>query len=96
VTPEAGTARCSFCGKTIDDLRFLIAAEKASICEECVVHCHDMIFDRYLPVGHAVALVWRAAWGRARALGQAEPERASRRRLIRTFSPAPGGAIREA
>jgi hypothetical protein len=34
---------CSFCRKTIDDVRILIAARRVMICDECVDACGDVI-----------------------------------------------------
>ena len=35
--------RCSFCGKKEDEVRQLIVQDNASICEECVAVCSDII-----------------------------------------------------
>lgn len=35
---------CSFCGKHIDDVFYLIAGPDVYICNECVVLCVDIIF----------------------------------------------------
>ena len=32
----AGKLRCSFCGKSEDQVRKLVAGAKATICDECV------------------------------------------------------------
>ena len=37
--------RCSFCGKTQDQVRRLIAGPNVFICNECVMLCHDIIAD---------------------------------------------------
>jgi hypothetical protein len=34
---------CSFCRKTIDDVRILISAPRVTICDECVNACGDVI-----------------------------------------------------
>ena len=39
------TARCSFCRKTADDVRKLIAGEGVAICDECVDVCVEIIKD---------------------------------------------------
>ena len=37
------TLRCSFCGKTADQVERLIAGPNVYICNECVDLCKDMI-----------------------------------------------------
>lgn len=37
---------CSFCGKHQDDVKALIAAPKANICNECAVLCLDVLLAR--------------------------------------------------
>ncbi|MBR6788057.1 MAG: ATP-dependent Clp protease ATP-binding subunit ClpX, partial [Clostridia bacterium] len=37
--------RCSFCGKTQDQVRRLVAGPSAFICNECIMLCHDIIDD---------------------------------------------------
>ena len=37
--------RCSFCGKTQDQVRRLVAGPNAYICNECIMLCHDIISD---------------------------------------------------
>ena len=34
---------CSFCGKTEQEVRKLIAGPKAMICDECVGLCNDIL-----------------------------------------------------
>ncbi|MGH7804402.1 MAG: ClpX C4-type zinc finger protein [Candidatus Binatia bacterium] len=34
---------CSFCRKTIDDVRILISAPRVAICDECVDACGDVV-----------------------------------------------------
>lgn len=34
---------CSFCGKSQDEVRKLIAGPMALICDECVDLCHDIV-----------------------------------------------------
>ena len=40
---RAGPPRCSFCGKANQDVRQLVASERAMICDECVRICRDTI-----------------------------------------------------
>lgn len=37
---------CSFCGKTKNEVKQLIAADNANICNECVALCTDLIEDK--------------------------------------------------
>ena len=37
--------RCSFCGKTEDQVKRLIAGEKALICDQCVATAHRTMKD---------------------------------------------------
>ena len=39
--------RCSFCGKSRDEVRKLIAGPTVYICDECVNLCNDIIAERY-------------------------------------------------
>ena len=43
--------RCSFCGKSADDVGRIIAGKNAYICNECVELCLTMIGDDYDPEG---------------------------------------------
>lgn len=39
------TPQCSFCGKSKEDVKQLIAADDANICNECIELCTDLIAD---------------------------------------------------
>jgi hypothetical protein len=39
----ADDRRCSFCGKGRDDVRTIITAEAAAICDECVDLCVELL-----------------------------------------------------
>lgn len=39
------TPHCSFCGKRKDEVKQLIAAEDANICNECIELCNDLMAD---------------------------------------------------
>ncbi len=41
------THKCSFCDKTNDELRLIIAGTGVCICNECVLICVEIVFDRY-------------------------------------------------
>ena len=42
---DKDSLRCSFCGKTQDEVRKLIAGPAAHICDECVRICDEIIAD---------------------------------------------------
>jgi hypothetical protein len=58
------TPRCSFCGKTQDQVRTLVAGPKVYICDECVDLCNDIIFSRAPSVIRPLSMAWRALWWR--------------------------------
>ncbi len=36
-------ALCSFCGKHRDVVRWLVAGERATLCDECIAACNEML-----------------------------------------------------
>ncbi|HBE09191.1 MAG TPA: ATP-dependent Clp protease ATP-binding subunit ClpX, partial [Lachnospiraceae bacterium] len=42
-TEEKGKLRCSFCNKSQDQVKRLIAGPNVYICDECVSICQDII-----------------------------------------------------
>src|SRR5438477_2997562 len=40
-----GTLKCSFCGKSQNDVRKLIAGPNVYICDECIQLCNDIIAE---------------------------------------------------
>jgi hypothetical protein len=47
---EPGTSRplsCSFCGKSQDDVRKLIAGPGVYICDECISLCNDILAEEF-------------------------------------------------
>ncbi len=42
---RTGNLNCSFCGKSQEDARKLIAGPAVSICDECVSLCNDIIAE---------------------------------------------------
>lgn len=44
-TPSEPTLRCSFCKRSQDDVRKLIAGPTVFICDDCVHVCVDLISD---------------------------------------------------
>ena len=41
--PRMNTLRCSFCNKTQEDVKKLIAGPNVFICDECVATCQEII-----------------------------------------------------
>ena len=39
--------RCSFCGKTQDQVRRLVAGPGVYICDECISLCNDIISEEF-------------------------------------------------
>ena len=46
-TEEKGKLRCSFCNKSQDQVRRLIAGPNVFICDECVGICQDIISEEF-------------------------------------------------
>ena len=44
--------RCSFCYKTQDQVRRLVAGPDVYICDECIKLCYDIIADDVTPHEH--------------------------------------------
>ncbi len=42
---EGGLLRCSFCGKSQNDVRKLIAGPRVYICDRCIDLCNDILTD---------------------------------------------------
>jgi hypothetical protein len=49
--PQQPELRCSFCDKSQNDVRKLIAGPAVYICDECVQACADIIADDALAAG---------------------------------------------
>ena len=45
VTTTRDVPRCTFCGKTEHQVRKLVAGPNASICDECIALCVDIISE---------------------------------------------------
>jgi ATP-dependent Clp protease ATP-binding subunit ClpX len=43
----SGTLKCSFCGKSQNDVRKLIAGPTVYICDECIDLCNDIIAEEW-------------------------------------------------
>src|SRR5882762_7190751 len=43
--PQGDVLRCSFCGKSQDEVKRLIAGPAAYICDECIDLCNDIILE---------------------------------------------------
>jgi len=48
VFEDNGSVRCSFCGKSQDEVRRVIAGPGVYICDECIELCQEIIDDDYL------------------------------------------------
>ena len=46
--PKDNKLRCSFCGKTQDEVQKLIAGPGVYICDECVELCSDMLYEEMM------------------------------------------------
>ena len=45
--------RCSFCGKSQEQVRKLIAGQGVYICDECINHCQEIIEEEMLETPRA-------------------------------------------
>ncbi|XVJ51709.1 MAG: ATP-dependent protease ATP-binding subunit ClpX [Vampirovibrio sp.] len=53
---EATRLKCSFCGKTQDQVKKLIAGPEVYICDECVELCNDILAEEFMEFSKAAAL----------------------------------------
>ena len=44
-SPANKPLRCSFCGKSQDEVRKLVAGPKVYICDECIELCNDILAE---------------------------------------------------
>ena len=44
---EKGQIKCSFCGKTQDQVRKLVAGPGVYICDECIELCNEIIEEEF-------------------------------------------------
>ncbi len=42
---EEELIRCSFCGKTQDQVRKIVAGPNVYICDECIDLCHEIVVE---------------------------------------------------
>ncbi len=49
---NSGNLICSFCGKTQDEVRKLVAGPSVYICDECVDLCNDILHEELDETGH--------------------------------------------
>ena len=49
---SAGNLICSFCGKTQEEVRKLVAGPSVYICDECVELCNDILTEEFDGVPH--------------------------------------------
>ncbi|MFZ8528555.1 ClpX C4-type zinc finger protein [Staphylococcus aureus] len=40
---KSSSLHCSFCGRTRDEVKILIAGQEGHICEKCVDHAQEII-----------------------------------------------------
>ena len=40
---KSATIHCSFCGRSRDEVKILIAGQEGHICENCIEHAHEII-----------------------------------------------------
>jgi ClpX C4-type zinc finger len=64
---QADGPRCSFCGKSPDDVCAMVAGPDAHICDACIDLCNDILFARAPSVIRPLRMAWRAFWWRVRA-----------------------------
>jgi hypothetical protein len=62
MTDTPADVRCSFCGKGRDDVRTVIAAPGAAICDECVDACVEVLIRQGYGRRH-FSRWWRRIWG---------------------------------
>ena len=74
--PELPKLYCSFCGKSRDEVRKLIAGPTVSICDECIDLCNDIIAEEGELQGTASAAssLRLAEWCRVCRRRRAAPE----------------------
>ena len=58
--------RCSFCNKSQNDVRKLIAGPTVFICDECVRVCNDIIDDDQVVAAHGLVACLRCCLRRRR------------------------------
>ena len=44
---EKGQLKCSFCGKTQDQVRKLVAGPGVYICDECIELCNEIVEEEF-------------------------------------------------
>ena len=42
-TTKSTTIHCSFCGRSRDEVKILIAGQEGHICENCIEHAHEIV-----------------------------------------------------
>lgn len=54
--------RCSFCGKSRDEVRKLIAGPTVYICDECVNLCNDIIAEDWEEAKEEISSKLKSRW----------------------------------
>lgn len=55
---EKATLKCSFCGKTQDQVKRLIAGPNVYICDECIELCNEILEEEFTVLKNAEADEW--------------------------------------
>lgn len=78
MTEERPHDACSFCGRTRDEVRALVAGPGVTICDDCVVRCNETLAGAHRSDAE------RLRWERERAeLSRTESERKDLERVMR-------------
>lgn len=46
-TTKSTTIHCSFCGRSRDEVKILIAGQEGHICENCIEHAHEIVYKEF-------------------------------------------------
>ncbi len=50
------TLHCSFCGRSRDEVKILIAGQEGHICENCIEHAQEIVMQEIIPSGEGNSL----------------------------------------
>ncbi len=50
------TLHCSFCGRSRDEVKILIAGQEGHICENCIEHAQEIVMQEIVPAGEGNSL----------------------------------------
>ncbi len=91
---KADTLRCSFCGKSQKDLKFMIAGSAASICHECVDLCYKIISDSKREAAAASATENGPDGGEGKKKARKKPPKKAAAAMVKERIRQPGKARR--